>query len=36
MTGPDGIPVIFQTKEKAKQLTPEQIAAAEIDRKSVV
>lgn len=30
MTGPDGVPTIYQTKDKKKQLTPEQVAAAEI------
>jgi nitrate/TMAO reductase-like tetraheme cytochrome c subunit len=30
LTGADGIETVFQTKEKSNQLTPEQIAAAEI------
>lgn len=30
LTGADGIPTIFQTQEKSEQLTPEQIASAEI------
>lgn len=30
MTGADGIPTVYQTNEKSKQLTPEQIASADI------